>query len=65
MSMKDSKREYRVDWIQWGNIYSIWYYRLSDAEALCWKLRNDPDVERKEEIAIVHTPSSRQLSWHF
>ena len=65
MSMKDRKRDYRVDWIQWGNIYSLWYYRKSDAEALCYRLRQDPDVERKNEIAIIHQPTNRQIQMSF
>ena len=27
MSMKDCKREYRVDWIEYGNLFSRWYYK--------------------------------------
>ena len=55
MSMKDGVREYRVDYVKWGNIYSEWYYRKSDAVNLCFRLKDDPDVERRHEIAIVHT----------
>ena len=65
MSMKDGVREYRVDYVKWGNIYSEWYYRKSDAINLCFRLKDDPDVERRHEIAIIHTQSNRQLAWDF
>ena len=54
MSMKDGKREYRVDWIELGSLYSRWYYKEADAKNYAFKLKND-----QAEIAIVHTQTNK------
>ena len=66
MSMKDGKREYRVDWIELGSLYSRWYYKEADAKNLAFKLKNDPEIDA-ENVMVSHNPPIKraQLAWNF
>jgi len=52
MSMKDMKREYRVDWIEWGNLYYRLYYRLGDAINFLEKIQAEPTVEDAQIVKL-------------
>ena len=56
MSMKDCKREYRVDWIEYGNLYSRWYYKEADAKNLAFKLKHDIEIEA-DNVTVSHNPA--------
>ena len=66
MSMKDGKREYRVDWIELGSLYSRWYYKQADAKNFAFKLKNDPEIDA-EDVMVSHNPTIKQaqLAWNF
>jgi hypothetical protein len=65
MSMKDSKREYRVDWIEYGNLYSRWYYKEADAKNLAFQLKHDPEIEAQDVMISYNPARKQQLSWNF
>jgi len=50
MSMKDRKRDWKVVWGEWGNIYYRLYYRKHDAVNFLEKLKTLPNVEVHDEI---------------
>tara|TARA_R110002050_G_scaffold249037_1_gene386825 strand:- start:430 stop:612 length:183 start_codon:yes stop_codon:yes gene_type:complete len=54
MSMKDCKREYRVDWIEYGNLYSRWYYKEADAKNLAFKLKQDTEIKADNVSVSYH-----------
>ena len=58
MSMKDCKREYRVDWIEYGNLFSRWYYKEADAKNLAFKLKHDKEIEA-DNVTVSHNPARK------
>jgi len=58
MSMKDCKREYRVDWIEYGNLYSRWYYKEADAKNLAFKLKHDKEIEA-DNVTVSYNPARK------
>jgi hypothetical protein len=64
MARKDNVREYRVDWIELGSLYSRWYYKQADAKNFAFKLKHDPEIEA-DNVMVSHSPSNKQLAWNF
>ena len=58
MSMKDCKREYRVDWIEYGNLLSRWYYKEADAKNLAFKLKHDTEIEA-DNVTVSYNPARK------
>lgn len=52
MSIKDMKREYRVDWVEWGNFYCRYYYRKNDAINFLEKIQVEPTVEDAQVVKV-------------
>lgn len=67
MSIKDCRKEYRVDWIQFGNLYSRWYYKEADAKNLAYYMMKIARVKKmdpnKFKIVVSYNGTADKKSY--
>ena len=51
MSMKlERRKHYRVDWTEYGNLYSAWYHTAKQAKYQAFQLMNNADDYEKRNL---------------
>lgn len=54
MSMKlERRKHYRVDWTEYGNLYSAWYHTAKQAKCQAFQLMNGRS-DRTLQVAVVY-----------